>query len=78
MRTLIWYEAVQVVSRHPDGAIAEWWPAAADERRAHRWAAVENRNSLAEEFPDTEYTVIETRIVECGKPRIGKVKDANA
>jgi hypothetical protein len=54
MRTLIWYEAVQVVSRHSYGALAEWYPADANERKEHRWAAVEERNRLAEEFPGTE------------------------
>ena len=78
MRTLIWYEAVQVVSRHPDGALAEWYPADNEERRAQRFSAIEDRDNSAEEFSGTEYTVIETRIVECGQPRIGKVKVVSA
>ena len=44
MRTLIWYEAVQVVSRHPDGALAEWYPADNEERRAQRFSAIEDRD----------------------------------
>ena len=72
MRTIIWYEAVQVVSRHPDGAIAEWY--SDNERREHRLDAIEDRNVLTEAYPTTEYTIIEIRVAECGQPRIGKVK----
>lgn len=64
-KDLVCFMAVQVVSRYPNGQLKEWYDG--DERGSLQEAKEEAR-LLANDFPGTEYQVIERRITSIGKP----------
>lgn len=64
MKQTTTYMAVQVVSRHPDGKLHQWYDG---EQRATLQAAKDDAQSMAAEFKGTVYQVVERRITEIGR-----------
>lgn len=64
MKQTIYYMAVQVVSRYPDGKLHQWYDG---EQRATLQEAKDEAQSLAAEFKGAPFQVIERRMLEIGR-----------
>jgi len=66
------FMAVQVVSRHEDGSLHQWYDG---EQRGTLQEAKDDAKDFAKAFPGTRYQVIERKITEVGAEVVFGVSD---